>query len=48
LEEHLGTRVDLRLGRKKGAGELRIHFFSLDEFDGVMQRIGFKTDRASL
>ena len=48
LEEHLGTRVDLRLGRKKGAGELRIHFFSLDEFDGVMQRIGFKTDQASL
>jgi ParB family transcriptional regulator, chromosome partitioning protein len=47
LEEHLGTRVDLRLGRKKGAGELRILFFSLDEFDGVMQRIGFKTDRTS-
>lgn len=48
LEEHVGTRVDLRLGRKKGAGELRIQFFSLDEFDGLMQRIGFKGNRMSV
>lgn len=48
LEEHLGTRVDVRLGRRKGAGELRIQFFSLDEFDGLMQRIGFKGDRISV
>ena len=48
LEEHLGTRVDLRLGRKKGAGELRVQFFSLDEFDGLMQRIGFKGNRMSV
>ena len=48
LEEHLGTRVDIRVGRKKGAGELRIQFFSLDEFDGLMHRIGFKGDRMSV
>ncbi len=42
LEQHLGTRVQLRVGRKKGAGELRIQFFSLDEFDGLMARIGFR------
>lgn len=48
LEEHLGSRVDLRVGRTKGAGELRIQFFSLDEFDGLMQRIGFKGDRFSV
>jgi ParB family chromosome partitioning protein len=41
LEDHLGTRVELRVGRRKGAGELRIHFHSLDGFDGLMQRIGF-------
>ena len=41
LEEHLGTRVELKVGRRKGAGELRIHFHSLDAFDGLMQRIGF-------
>jgi ParB family chromosome partitioning protein len=45
LEEHLGTRVELRVGRKKGAGELRIHFHSLDAFDGLMQRIGFDPTR---
>jgi ParB family chromosome partitioning protein len=42
LEQHLGTRVQVRVGRKKGAGELRIQFFSLDEFDGLMARIGFR------
>ena len=45
LEQHLGTRVDIRVGRKKGSGELRIQFFSLDEFDGLMQRIGFDKNR---
>lgn len=45
LEAHLGTRVAIRVGRSKGSGELRIQFFSLDEFDGLMQRIGFKGDR---
>jgi ParB family chromosome partitioning protein len=45
LEEHLGTRVQVRVGRRKGAGELRISFHSLDEFDGLMQRIGFNPNR---
>ena len=42
LQEHLGTRVHIKVGRSKGAGELRIQFFSLDEFDGLMARIGFR------
>ena len=41
LSEHLGTRVTIQLGRKKGSGRLSIDFFSLDQFDGVMQKIGF-------
>lgn len=45
LEEYLGTRVNVRVGRKKGAGEIRIAFHSLDEFDGLMQRIGFNSNR---
>ncbi len=45
LEEHLGTRVHVKVGRRKGAGEIRIAFHSLDEFDGLMQRIGFNTNR---
>jgi hypothetical protein len=44
----LGTRVELKVGRKKGSGELRIQFFTLDEFDGLMQRIGFKGDRMTV
>jgi len=48
LEEHLGTRVELKVGRKKGSGELRIQFFTLDEFDGLMQKIGFKGDRMTV
>ena len=41
LSEHLGTRVTLNLGRKKGSGRLTIDFYSLDQFDGLMGRIGF-------
>jgi ParB family chromosome partitioning protein len=48
LEAYLGTRVAVRLGRKKGAGELRVKFFSLDEFDGLMQRIGFRDDNSRI
>lgn len=48
LEAHLGTRVTVRLARKKGAGELRVKFFSLDEFDGLMQRIGFRDGESRL
>ena len=42
LQEYLGTRVQIKVGRSKGAGELRVQFFSLDEFDGLMARIGFR------
>lgn len=48
LQEHLSTRVSIKLGRKKGTGELRIQFFSLDEFDGLMQQIGFKGTESHL
>jgi ParB family chromosome partitioning protein len=41
LAEHLGTRVSLQLGRKKGSGRLVVEFYNLDQFDGLMARIGF-------
>ena len=41
LSEHLGTRVSIQLGRKKGSGRLCAEFYSLDQFDGVMQKMGF-------
>lgn len=42
LGEHLGTRVHIRTGRRKGTGKIIIEFFSLDEFDGIMRRLGFE------
>ena len=41
LGEHLGTKVVIEQGKKKGTGRLTIDFYSLDQFDGLMQRLGF-------
>lgn len=41
LGAHLGTRVRIQLGRKKGSGRLILDFYNLEQFDGIMQRIGF-------
>ncbi len=41
LGSHLGTKVKIQLGRKKGSGRLILEFYNLEQFDGVMQRIGF-------
>ena len=41
LADYLGTRVKLQLGRKKGSGRLVLDFYTLDQFDGLMQKIGF-------
>ncbi len=42
LSDHLGTRVGIVPGRKKGTGRLTIEFYSLDQFDGLMARLGFR------
>lgn len=42
LAEYLGTKVAIQLGRKKGSGRLILDFYSLDQFDGLMQRMGFR------
>ena len=42
LGDHLGTKVRVHPGKKKGTGRLSIEFYSLDQFDGLMQRLGFK------
>lgn len=44
LGEHLGTKVAIRPGRTKGAGTLMIEFFSLDQFEGLMERLQFEMD----
>ena len=42
LSDHLGTRVRVHPGKKKGTGRLTIEFYTLDQFDGLMERLGFK------
>ena len=44
LGTHLGTRVQIRTGRKKGTGQLVVDFYDLDQFDGLMSRLQFKPD----
>jgi ParB family chromosome partitioning protein len=41
LGAHLGTKVTIQGGKKKGTGRLIIDFYGLDQFDGLMQRLGF-------
>lgn len=41
LGVHLGTRVGISLGRKKGQGKMTINFFSLEQFDGLLEKLGF-------
>ncbi|MGH8504644.1 MAG: ParB/RepB/Spo0J family partition protein, partial [Stenotrophobium sp.] len=40
LSDHLGCVVTLQ-SEKGGKGELRVRFHSLDELDGVLERIGY-------
>jgi ParB family chromosome partitioning protein len=36
----LGTKVEIRESARKGRGRILIHYFSLDDFDRVMERLG--------
>jgi ParB family chromosome partitioning protein len=40
LSEQLQTKVKLRPGRKKGSGTLSIEFYSLDQFDALLAKLG--------
>jgi ParB family chromosome partitioning protein len=44
LAQHLGTKVAISLGRKKGRGRLSLEFFSIEQFDGLLEKIGFDTN----
>lgn len=44
LSEHLGTRVTLRTDRSGQKGSLTLEFFSLDQFDGLLERLGYRHD----
>jgi ParB family chromosome partitioning protein len=40
LSEHLGTKVRIRTRKDGTAGRIMITFFGLDQFDGIMHRMG--------
>ncbi|MDP7005578.1 MAG: ParB/RepB/Spo0J family partition protein [Phycisphaerales bacterium] len=42
LGAHLGTKVSVSLGKKKGSGNLIISFFDNDQFEGILDRLEFK------
>ena len=44
IAEQLKTKVKLKAGRKKGAGTLSIDFYSIDEFDQLLGRLGVSTE----
>ena len=48
LEQQVGlqlqTKVKIRPGRKKGSGTFSIEFYSLDQFDTLMAKLGVQTD----
>ncbi len=44
IGQQLGTKVILKAGRKKGTGSITLEFYTLDQFDDYMQRLGVKTE----
>ena len=41
----LGTRVTIQLGRKPNTGKVSMEFFSLDQFEGMLAKLGLRTDQ---
>ncbi len=44
VTRQLGTKVSIKQGRKKGTGALTIEFYSIDQFDQLMHRLGIATE----
>ena len=44
VADQLKTKVHIKAGRKKGAGTLAIEFYSLDQFDELLTKLGVTID----
>lgn len=44
IATQLQTKVHLKSGRSKGSGTLAIEFYSLDQFDELLQKLGVRID----
>jgi ParB family chromosome partitioning protein len=40
IGQQLGTKIQIKPGRKKGSGALTLNFYSLDQFDTFLQKLG--------
>ena len=43
IGEQLSTKVQIKTARKKGAGTLSIDFYSIDQFDELLAKLGVET-----
>lgn len=43
IAEQLSTKVQIKTARKKGAGTLSIDFYSIDQFDELLAKLGVET-----
>ena len=44
IGQQMGTKVKIRQGRKKGSGTLSIQFYSVDQFDDLLGRLGVEVE----
>lgn len=44
ISQQLGTKVRISQGRKKGSGTLALDFYSLEQFETLLEQLGVKTD----
>ena len=44
IGRQLGTKVQVRTGRKKGSGSLTIDFYSMDQFENLLASLGVKIE----
>lgn len=40
IGEHLGTRVAIEAGKSRGSGRLLVDFYSIEQFEGLLRRMG--------
>jgi ParB family chromosome partitioning protein len=39
-----GTKVSIQQGRRKGTGRIVIEYYSLDDFDRILERLGVENE----
>ena len=44
LGQFIGSKVQIKQGRKAGTGVLSVSYYSFDQFDGILQRLGFDSN----